>query len=324
MLLAAVLLGNCHWQPQGREATATLTMQAFDLTPQSEIRVRFYEGNSVLTHISEQGGQFGGLSYGNGLQQLSPASVAGAIEHTFTMSGHVGTLTIAGIPVNTPYTVVLERLGAHDNRLGALELGPLGVSNDRSQYAENIEFLSHIGFSSETFEIAAGDSTTLEIQLSQTALGTLDLYDVEGNSLILAEDFNTFFELVAVPIGEEISIDHLLGTGGFEDFISPGLINAWYEESVRERVVRPVSTGDSGSDDPRELLNPSGEFLLVSAVLPGLRFQLIATIVENRDLDAAFGDGGVVGISEPFTLRTGETRNLEITAHTIGQMGYVP
>ncbi len=324
MLLAAGLLGNCHWQPQGREATATLTMQAFDLTPQSEIRVRFYEGDSVLTHISEQGGQFGGLSYGNGLQQLSPASVAGATEHTFTMSRHEGTLAIAGIPVNTPYTVVLERLGAHDNRLGGLELGQLGVSNDRSQYAENIEFLSHIGFSSETFEIAAGDSATLEIQLSQTALGTLDLYDVEGNSLILAEDFDTFFELVGVPSGEEISIDHLVGTGGHEDFISPWLINAWYEESVRERVVRPVSAADSGSDDPRELLDPSGEFLLVNAVLPGRRFQLMATNVENRDLDEAFGGGGSVGVSEPFTLRPGETRDLEITVHTIGEVLYAP
>ncbi|TVR29334.1 MAG: hypothetical protein EA404_15055 [Spirochaetaceae bacterium] len=322
MLIAAALLASCYWQPDGREATATLTLQAYDLGAQAVIRVRFYEGTPPLAHINELEGQFGGLSYQDGLQQLSPAYVAGATEHTFSVSGSGGTLTIAGIPANTPYSALLERVGAHDSRLGALELGPLGSSANGSEYAGSLDFLSHVGFSGGTFTVPARGSATVEIRMSQSALGTLRPVDGNGNPLI--SDGESFFELIAVPNNYAISIEHLVGTGGNEEYISPWLINQWYEESVREHVVRPVSAADNGTDDPRELTSPWGEVMLVRAVLPGRRFQLIATNVENRALDAAFGGGGIVGVSEPFTLRPGETRDLEISIHMIGQVFHAP
>ncbi len=322
MLIAAALLGSCYWQPDGGQATATLTLQACDLGAQAVIRVRFYEGTPLIGHISEQEGQTGGLSYQDGLQQLAPAYVAGATEHAFTVSGRSGTLTIAGIPANTPYSALLERVGPHDSRLGELELGSLGASEDPSKYAVDLDFLSHVGLSGGTFTVPARGSATVEIRMSQSALGTLRPVDGYGNPLI--SDGESFFELAAVPNNYAISIEHLVGTGGNQEYISPWLINQWYEETVREHVVRPVSAADNGTDDPRELTSPWGEVMLVRAVLPGRRFQLIATNVENRALDAAFGGGGIVGVSEPFTLRPGETRDLEVTIHTIGQVFQMP
>ncbi len=295
----AMAVSGCYWQPSS-EATGSVTVRAQELASgPAEFRVRFYAGDRLAERIDRQPFSiFDGevtfedvfeVGYPGGLPRA--AEIARRTQYDFTLRGSSGQLNISGIPADTPFQVLVERIGSDEHRMAFFVDG---------SYAADERLLSHIGFSRRAFTVGVGESVVVPIELEYASLASLDV-DPDTSRLEGVEFGSFYFDLLSAEEGEfvlPLNTDGTLVSGSrFYGIAYPAA-----------ELVRP------SADDPfREELETQS---VVEGVLPGRRMQLLlaANGQSAQDRSLAEYETGIayIGVSRPFTLNPGEQRSVTV------------
>ncbi len=319
-LAAALMIAGCQWRPEtAEEKTGALNISTLGLDDDAEIRVRFYHADDDVGQFIDPDyqpdqdsvqaleGEFGGVAYPEGLPGAE--AVDGRAGLVFEVTGSAGSITIAGVPANTPLNVLVERQGAEDDRLNELIIQHWETPAVEVDYTTGVSYVSHIGVSEDTIELDADEDGELHVSLARAALSTVHLPE--------AQPFGATFEIVAVPLDNDLNLEQLEQLGEDDGDLTAEdveLINNWYEQEVRGRddvhVLRPAL--DAGNE-PREGFEGS-----VFGMLTGRNVQIITTDYDGERLpDYAFGElensdiMGWMQVYRPIMLSPGEERAIE-------------